>query len=145
MDVVGYPIVTMANEAKSPFILTYATKAWSAARISRFRPNDPTHILALTVRPQVARVMRFLYKVCPVLLTKNNEQPTDLPRERDDVIELFRSVIKKIVADWIDKQSERAVIKRLEEDWENRFFVGTIAHQKPEWWDVVRALMVFKL
>ncbi len=143
VDVVGYPIVTMAIGAKSPFILTYATKAWSATRISRFRPDDPTFILALTVKPQTARALRFLYKVCPILIGRNDEQPEDLPRQRGEVIDLFKYVIR-----WVKKQLSKkpsAVLEKLGDDWENRFFVGTLAHQKPEWWDVERALMVFKL
>jgi pyruvate kinase len=146
VDVVGYPLVTMANGAKSPFIITFATKAWSATRISRFRPNDPTHILALTVKPQIARVLRFLYKVCPVLLTKNNKYPDDLPREREKVIKLFKDVIDQLTSLWKERQgSDSVVTKQLGEDWKDRFIVATLAHQKPERWDVVRALMVFKL
>lgn len=148
VDVVGYPLVTMAEGAKSPFIITYATKAWSATRISRFRPNDPTHILALTVRPQIARILRFLNKVCPALLRKKDTHAEDLPREREKVIELFKSVIKQVTGKWEERKgsdSASAVTDKLGEDWRERFFVGTLAHQKPEWWDVVRALMVFKL
>ena len=35
------------------------------------------------------------------------------------------------------------VEKKGGEDWRERFFVGTLADEQPEWWDGVRALMVF--
>ena len=139
VDVIGYAIVMMAKGAKSAFITTYATKGWSATRISRFRPDSPTRILALTVKPQVARILRLIYGVCPILLMCNYKEPDDLPREQQQVIDMFRYTI-----DWIIKNSSPEAVDKLGKNWRDRFIVATLAHKKPEWWDVTRALLVFK-
>jgi pyruvate kinase len=139
VDVVGYAIVTIAEESRSPFIITYATQGRSAARIARFRPKDRTPILALTLGPQTARILRLLYSVCPVLLKRGNVDIQNLPRERRGVIELARHVIGRLVALNPDLPA------RLGRDWEERFMVATLADEEPEYnWDEARDVVIFR-
>jgi pyruvate kinase len=140
VDVIGYPVVKMAEDASSPFIVTYATKGWCARRIARFRPKDPIRILALTLRPNIARMLRLLYSVCPILLGPPQADRNDLPRERRDVMRLSRWVIGQLAAKvrdpkWQQRQSE----------WWGRFIVATLADELPEYeWDKARDVIVFK-
>jgi pyruvate kinase len=139
VDVIGYAIVSTAEGAKSPFIVTYATKGWSAARISRFRPKEPIRILALTLQPRIARILRLLYGVCPVLLTRNDDSGGDLPRDQGDALRLTRYVINEVTS-----RSKR-FSDALDSDWRTRFSVATLAEEKPEVdWDKSRALLVFQ-
>jgi len=89
IDVIGYAICEAAKEAKSPFILSYATTGISATLISRFRPKVP--IIAITNRPDTARKLCLLYNVYPVLVNKD-----PLPRKPGEFIEFLRQVIAEL-------------------------------------------------
>lgn len=139
VDVVGYAITTIAEGAMSPFIVTYATKGWSATRIARFRPREPIRIIALTLSPQSARILRLLHAVCPILLANPDRSVTDLPRERSAVIELSRYAIRTLL------RRSRAFARWLEPGWQSRFIVATLADRRPDReWDKARDLIVFR-
>ncbi|MEO0073496.1 MAG: pyruvate kinase [candidate division WOR-3 bacterium] len=139
VDVVGYAITTIAEGAMSPFIITYATKGWSATRIARFRPRYPIRIIALPTTPQTARILRLLHAVCPVLLTSRDRTSSDLPRERTAVIELSRYIIRTLL------RRSRVFARWLEPGWQSRFIVATLADRRPEHdWDKARDLIVFR-
>jgi pyruvate kinase len=91
IHVLGYPICELAEVAKSPFIMSYATTGISATMISRFRPEMP--ILALTPNIETARLLRLLYNVCPVLVDPGGR---DLPRHPEDAIRFCRKVVEEL-------------------------------------------------
>ena len=81
IHLIGYAICQVAHEAKSPFIISYATTGISVAMISRFRPDMP--ILAITANFKVARRLRLFYHVYPISV---NSQEIDLPRSPENII-----------------------------------------------------------
>jgi pyruvate kinase len=91
INVLGYPICELAEVARSPFIMSYATSGISATMISRFRPKMP--ILALTPNVETARLLRLLYNVCPVLVDPGS---ADLPRRPEDAIRFCRKVVEEL-------------------------------------------------
>lgn len=143
VEVVGYPVVALAEQSKSPYILTYATKGWSATKISRFRPKEPK-ILAFTSNEQTARILRLLYGLYPVLM-ESTSGLTDLPRERSDVIRLCRLMMNEICENDSKLCDFSGKPENCPQEHCDRFVVATFAHEKPPGqWDDSRVLLVFK-
>ncbi len=98
IHVLGFPIVSLAEQAGAPLIVSWATTGASATMISRFRPSMP--VLAVTNRPDTARQLRLLYGVYPVLVDTGRDpatgQPADLPRTPDRSVEFARAVISEL-------------------------------------------------
>jgi pyruvate kinase len=89
IDVLGFAICEVANEAGSPFILSYATTGISATLISRFRPKMP--VITITNKQDTARKLCLLYNVYPVLV---NEK--ELPREPRKFIKFLREIVAEL-------------------------------------------------
>ncbi|MEK6280769.1 MAG: pyruvate kinase [Acidobacteriota bacterium] len=110
IDVLGFAICEVAEEAQSPFILSYASTGISATLISRFRPRAP--VLAITNRPDTARKLCLPYNVYPVLV---NDDP--LPRQPQEFIKFLREIVAEL---GLNRQ-----IKRSGETSSKVFLVGT--------------------
>jgi pyruvate kinase len=89
IDVLGFAICEVAKEAKSPFILSYATTGISATLISRFRPRMP--VITITNKRDTARKLCLLYNVYPVLVKEK-----DLPRDPQRFIKFLREIVAEL-------------------------------------------------
>jgi pyruvate kinase len=89
IDVLGYAICEVAHEARSPFILTYASTGISATLISRFRPEMP--VIAITNNQKTIRMLCLLYNVYPVLVHDN-----PLPRQPKEFIKFLREIVAEL-------------------------------------------------
>lgn len=89
IDVLGFAICEVADEAGSPFILSYATTGMSATLISRFRPKMP--VITITNRSDTARKLCLLYNVYPVLVSDD-----PLPRQPKEFIKFLREIVAEL-------------------------------------------------
>src|SRR5258707_1169292 len=89
IDVLGFAICEVAQEARAPFILSYATSGVSATLISRFRPRVP--VLAITIKPETARCLCLPYNVYPVLVRARK-----LPRQPAEFIRFLREIVAEL-------------------------------------------------
>jgi pyruvate kinase len=110
IDVLGFAICEVAEEARAPFILSYATSGVSATLISRFRPTVP--VLAVTKKPETARGLCLPYNVYPVLVRDRR-----LPRQPQEFIRFLREIVAELGL------GELIKLKALE--GERVFLVGT--------------------
>lgn len=99
IDVLGYAICEVADEALSPYIFSYATSGRSATLISRFRPGVP--VIAITTKQDTARILSLLYNVYPVLVNLEH-----LPRNPKEFIAFIRELIDELgIRDEISQNS----------------------------------------
>ncbi|MFO7651182.1 MAG: pyruvate kinase [bacterium] len=98
IHVLGYPIVSLAEQAGAPLIVSWATTGASATMISRFRPSMP--VVAVTNRVETARQLRLLYGVYPVLVDTGLDaatgKPADLPRTPEGAVAFTRAVVSEL-------------------------------------------------
>lgn len=123
IHVLGYPIVSLAEQARAPFIVSWATTGASATMISRFRPSMP--VLAVTSRPATARQLRLLYGVYPVLVNTGTDPvtgtPRDLPRTPDKVVAFTRSIVEQLGLVGRFKVKGRLIVVTLHNGLEGEF------------------------
>lgn len=94
IDFIGHAITEIAREARSPYIVSYASTGVSVSRISRFRPDAP--VIAVTVDERQSRRLRLLYNVCPVQVDESLLARGSRPRQPREFIIFVRQLLKDL-------------------------------------------------